>query len=88
MRCSIMVIRPTDNGLILVRFQSSQPIRTGDIMKSKKTAKYLMDRFDVKSSKCPICRKKFRSDDCPHSIPQARERLFEDYVREIASQSK
>lgn len=35
------------------------------------------------TAKCPICRKPFRSDLCPHSILEAEIRWQENRIREI-----
>jgi len=51
-----------------------------------KKAKEKMDSFSSKDSVCPICKASFRRG-CDHSIKQAKDKLFENYVRAIAADS-
>jgi len=46
-------------------------------------AKKRMDDFSARGSDCPICKKTFRCG-CNHSVKQAREKLFEQYIKAIA----
>lgn len=40
--------------------------------------------FSARGSKCPICKQPFRrSEDCPHSIGQAMERIEQDYIHAV-----
>jgi len=48
-----------------------------------KQAKEKLDNFSARGSKCPICKKPFRHG-CDHSVIQAKERLFENYIKAIA----
>lgn len=50
-----------------------------------KSAKQLRDDFCSRTSKCPICKTFFKSDSCPHSVVQAKDKLFQNYIKEIAS---
>jgi len=53
-------------------------------MISIKKAKKRMEEFDPRGSKCPICKRNFRKG-CAHSVSEATDRLFEDYVHAIYS---
>ena len=44
---------------------------------------YKRSNFHARSSKCPLCGKLFKSDECPHSIVEAHQRLDENYIRAI-----
>lgn len=52
-------------------------------MMTVKKAKQRMDSFNPRGSKCPICKKEFRTG-CNHNVAQAETRLFEDYVKALA----
>ena len=45
-------------------------------------AKEKMRSFSARGSTCPICRASFRHG-CNHSIQEAEDRLFENYIRAI-----
>ncbi len=49
-------------------------------------ARHKWKDFSARGSKCPVCRKDFRYG-CRHSISEAKERLFEDYIRAILSEA-
>lgn len=46
-------------------------------------ARKRLQEFSPRGSNCPICRREFRGDGCPHSVTDARTRLEEDVTREI-----
>ena len=50
----------------------------------KNKAKEALDNFSARGSKCPICKKNFRRG-CNHSVQQAKDRLFENYIRSITN---
>ena len=52
--------------------------------KNIKRAKDRMNSFSARGSKCPICKRDFRRG-CEHSVVAAKGRLFQDYVRAIAT---
>ena len=58
-----------------------------NIFMSAKEAKRRMDEFDPKGSKCPICKREFRTG-CKHNTVEARTRLNEIYLRAIAREEK
>ena len=48
--------------------------------RQKNKAKEKFDNFSAKGDKCPICSKPFRTG-CEHTIQQAKDRLFENYIK-------
>jgi galactose-1-phosphate uridylyltransferase len=46
-------------------------------------AKQALDQFSARGSKCPICKKEFRTG-CDHSVTQAKDRLLKNYIQAIA----
>lgn len=50
--------------------------------RQKNKAKEKLDNFSARGSRCPICHKTFRTD-CNHTVLQARDRLFENYIKSI-----
>lgn len=51
--------------------------------KKIKRARERMEQFSAKGDDCPICKKDFRRG-CNHSIKQAKDKLFERYIRAIS----
>jgi hypothetical protein len=51
--------------------------------KKIKRAKEKLNNFSARGSRCPICKKSFRHG-CDHSVKQAEDRLFENYIKAIA----
>ena len=49
-------------------------------LKKKALNKY--KNFNARGSKCPICNKQFRNS-CGHSTIEAKERLYENYIKTI-----
>lgn len=47
-------------------------------------AKEKMDSFSARGSNCPICKKEFRTG-CNHSVAEAEQRLFENYIKAITN---
>lgn len=48
-------------------------------------AKEKMKSFSARGSACPICKAPFRHG-CSHSILEAKDRLFENYIRAIGGE--
>lgn len=51
--------------------------------KAVKKAKHRMDTFSARGSQCPLCGKSFRKG-CNHSVMEAKDKLFENYIKAIA----
>lgn len=47
-----------------------------------KHARKKMEEFSARGSLCPICKASFRRG-CSHSVKQAEDRLFENYINAI-----
>ena len=47
-----------------------------------KKARFAMNNFSARGSKCPICHKWFRHG-CNHSVIDAKNKLFENYIKAI-----
>lgn len=59
-------------------------------MKTQKkinNAKQKLNNFSARGSDCPICKKSFRHG-CNHSIGEAEDRLFENYIKAINEKEK
>ena len=39
--------------------------------------------FSARGDRCPICKRDFRRDDCPHSVAQAESRIEADYLHAV-----
>lgn len=52
--------------------------------KKVKRVKERMNSFSARGSICPICKKPFRHG-CNHSVEQAKDRLFQNYVKAIVN---
>lgn len=50
--------------------------------KKIKQAKEKLDKFSPRGSVCPICKKSFRQG-CSHSVNEAKDRLFQEYIAAI-----
>ena len=46
-------------------------------------AKSKLDMFSARGSNCPLCGKSFRNG-CNHSVQEAKNKLFENYIKVIA----
>lgn len=55
-------------------------------MSKVEKARRRMESFSARGSKCPICKADFRGDKCPHSVKQAEAKLFQNYIKAIASE--
>ena len=51
-------------------------------MMKKKAALQKLREFNPRGSRCPICNKDFRKG-CDHSVQEAKDRLFENYIKAI-----
>ena len=51
-------------------------------MRTKETALKRFRNWKARGDLCPICKKEFRTG-CNHSVQQARDRLFENYIKTI-----
>lgn len=49
-------------------------------------AKKRLKNFSAKGDKCPICHKDFRHG-CNHSVEEAKERLFREYINVVVKTS-
>lgn len=58
-------------------------IGKNEMNKKVRRAKQKLDEFSARGSKCPICKANFRTG-CSHSVKQAKDRLFENYIKAIA----
>jgi len=47
-------------------------------------AKERYEDWDPRGNLCPICGKDFRHGNCSHDVKQARDVLFERYIKEVA----
>jgi len=43
-----------------------------------------MNNWSARGDRCPICGKDFRKG-CEHSVPEAEERLLENYIRAVSN---
>ena len=50
-------------------------------------AKSKLDMFSARGSNCPLCGKSFRNE-CNHSVQEAKDKLFENYIKVIAHGNK
>lgn len=59
--------------------------RSAESKKNRKIqrAKDKMTSWSARGDKCPICKRDFRHG-CSHSVKQAKDRLFQDYIKVIA----
>lgn len=56
-------------------------------MSKSNKARERLKNFDPRGSNCPICKKEFRSDNCPHTVEQAENKLNNNIMREIVMET-
>lgn len=53
---------------------------------TSKQAKLALDSFSARGSKCPICKRGFRTG-CQHSVGEAKRYLSEQYIKTLVQEA-